>query len=466
MNSLQNELGKEKQNYIKLCLLFKTRNSEKTFFDYVEEEVFRVKHETREEKSFYCRTKYDNNIFIEKDQKEITNYCDILFFARKSNNGYYELIWPLTFLDPTDLANLKNLKNKLWLIQNSQDNGNNTFKYEVENKPYYLQENDIIKIGEKEYEITKLNIIKDKDSKKNTKSIFLIPTKNKISNDIDKKEKEEKKYKENSKKEFSEYKKEEGFIQEKDCRICYSSENKEDKEEDNPLIKICKCNTYIHFNCLKEFLKKSMKIFENHDKTVMLYQWDNFGCEVCQEPYPLKLKFNNTNKQDPSCLVDNLDPPENTNYMILESLTYIKNKKNIKKIFVVKLIKSEITIGKNEHNDIVDSDSTISRYHAVLKYDEKNGRISIINKGRYGTSVLMKNNVKLNIGEKIYLQVGRTYIKAEVKELSDEEKGELNKKEREKEEEKNNSKQDDENEKNDESTNSKQTNWQSKKNYK
>ena len=78
----------------------------------------------------------------------------------------------------------------------------------------------------------------------------------------------------------------------------------------------------------------------------------------------------------------------------------------------------------------------------------------------------MKNNVKLNIGEKVYLQVGRTYIKAEVKELSDEEKGELNKKEREKEEEKNNSKQDDENEKNDESTNSKQTNWQSKKNYK
>ena len=209
-----------------------------------------------------------------------------------------------------------------------------------------------------------------------------------------------------------------------------------------------------------------MKIFENHDKTVMLYQWDNFGCEVCQEPYPLKLKFNNTNKQDPSCLVDNLDQPENTNYMILESLTYIKNKKNIKKIFVVKLIKSEITIGKNEHNDIVDSDSTISRYHAVLKYDEENGRISIINKGRYGTSVLMKNNVKLNIGEKVYLQVGRTYIKAEVKELSDEEKGELNKKEREKEEEKNNSKQDDENEKNDESTNSKQTNWQSKKNYK
>ena len=91
MNSLQNELGKEKQNYIKLCLLFKTRNSE-NFFDYVEEEVFTVKHETREEKSFYCRTKSNNNIFIEKDQSKITIYCDILFFARKSNNGYYELI--------------------------------------------------------------------------------------------------------------------------------------------------------------------------------------------------------------------------------------------------------------------------------------------------------------------------------------------------------------------------------------
>ena len=56
--------------------------------------------------------------------------------------------------------------------------------------------------------------------------------------------------------------------------------------------------------------------------------------------------------------------------------------------------------------------------------------------------------MKLNIGEKIYLQVGRTYIKAEVKEYSDEKKGE--KEEGKKENTK--SKRDDKKEKNYEST--------------
>ena len=92
--------------------------------------------------------------------------------------------------------------------------------------------------------------------------------------------------------------------------------------------------------------------------------------------------------------------------MILESLTRIKNNKNIKNIFIVKLIASEITVGKLKDNDIIINDDTISRYHAIFKNDKKNGNISIINKGRYGTSILIKNNVKLNIGEKIYLQIG------------------------------------------------------------
>ena len=169
---------------------------------------------------------------------------------------------------------------------------------------------------------------------------------------------------------------------------------------------------------------------ENEKKTVISYQFDNFGCEVCLKPYPLNFNINNHGDLIECCLVDDLNKPENTNYMILESLTRIKNNKNIKNIFIVKLIASEITVGKLEGNDIIINDDTISRYHAIFKYDKNNGNISIINKGRYGTSILIKNNVKLNIGEKIYLQIGRTYIEAEVKELSPEEKEELKKKEK------------------------------------
>ena len=102
--------------------------------------------------------------------------------------------------------------------------------------------------------------------------------------------------------------------------------------------------------------------------------------------------------------------------MILESLTDVKNGKYKKNIFVIKLTNKNITIGKNDNNDIIDKSNAISGIHAILKFDEKRGNVTLINKGRYGTSILIKSNVKLQIGQKIYFQVGRTYIKAEVKE--------------------------------------------------
>ena len=103
--------------------------------------------------------------------------------------------------------------------------------------------------------------------------------------------------------------------------------------------------------------------------------------------------------------------------MILESLTFVNNEqeKNSKYIFVIKLTEKEVKIGRNNENDIIDSESMISRFHAVLNFDKEKGKVSITNKGKFGVSVLIKNNVKLEIGQKIYFQVGRTYIKAEVK---------------------------------------------------
>ena len=173
-----------------------------------------------------------------------------------------------------------------------------------------------------------------------------------------------------------------------------------------------------------------MKSSEN--KTVTSHKLENFSCEVCQDPYPLRFDIikNNEQKQE-CCLVDGLYLPENTNYMILESLTQIiadkeKKKKNTKNIFVIKLTEKEIKVGRSEINDIIDDFPMISREHAVLKFDENEGKVIIKNKGRCGTSVLIKKSVKLEIGQKIYLQVGNTYIKAEVKEDDSKEEEENN----------------------------------------
>ena len=316
---------------------------------------------------------------------------------------------PIAKFESLDIYNLKNLDYKMWYSIKTEGEKNKPL-YENENEDYYLSENDIIKIGQRKYEVIKLKIIpKDNSDKNNNKfgTVFYLPEIN-VRPGVDKLKETEK-----GKKQQNDH----GFNTETDCRVCYGPIF----EDNNPLLKICKCNTYIHYDCLKKFLKERITIIENLDKTVTLYSCENFSCEVCQEPYPLKFQID---KRDITiyCLIDGLELPESTNYMILESLTNIhfdekdKKKKNIKNIFVVKLTDKEISIGRCEQNDIIDNDSSISRFHAVLKFDEKKGKVKLVNKGKFGTLVLIKKNVKLEIGQKIYLQLGNTYVKAEVKE--------------------------------------------------
>jgi hypothetical protein len=209
----------------------------------------------------------------------------------------------------------------------------------------------------------------------------------------------------------------EGYNPEKDCRICFISYS----TKENPKLKICNCHTYIHYNCLKLFLKSRMNISENPNGTVTSYISDKFNCEVCEEPYPLKftIKFKD-NEIKEYCLVDGLDLPDDTNYLILESLTYIKEKKNLKNIFVIKLTNNEVTFGRHEKNDMVDSDITISRYHAKIIFNPESGEVNIISTGKYGVLVLVKDNLKMEDDEKIYLQVGKTFARIEQKEINDE----------------------------------------------
>ena len=54
------------------------------------------------------------------------------------------------------------------------------------------------------------------------------------------------------------------------------------------------------------------------------------------------IKFNENSELRTYYLIDGLELPENTNYLILESLTYLKDKQNLKNVFVVKLQDSEI----------------------------------------------------------------------------------------------------------------------------
>jgi hypothetical protein len=77
---------------------------------------------------------------------------------------------------------------------------------------------------------------------------------------------------------------------------------------------------------------------------------------------------------------------------------------------VIRLTENEYTFGRNDKNDMVDDDISISRFHAVLKFDQESGDITLVNKSKFGILVLIKNNLPLINDEKIYFQIGRSYI--------------------------------------------------------
>jgi hypothetical protein len=262
-------------------------------------------------------------------------------------------------------------------------------KFENYNEPINLKKGDIIKLGQKKYQIVEKNIIGKKEPEETNNyldNIFseqvddnkiIITSKGEVEQDKkDNKEKKDSKDNKDNKdnndnnnikdNKDNNNKSEEGFNGETDCRICYLYKS----TEGNPKLKICKCkNSVIHLNCLKTQLEKNIKVQENPKKTVTLYTWEKFNCEVCQAPYPSKFK-NSTGKITYS-LIDIVKPPVETNYIILESLPYINpydvhDKNNKKNIHVVKLTGEDIKIGRNETNDFIDSEPTVSRFHAIL----------------------------------------------------------------------------------------------------
>jgi len=192
-----------------------------------------------------------------------------------------------------------------------------------------------------------------------------------------------------------------------ECWICLNS----NCDENNPLISLCNCHNFIHYECLKMYLYSNMIITENSKKTVTTYTYKKFNCNICLKPYKLRFRIPELDKTYE--LID-LSLPEKTDYFCLESLDYIKDNNNIKTIHIVQLTDEEISIGRNDSNDIIVFDISVSREHAVLKYNKNNRSLFLENKnGRYGTLVLVRRNIKIN-EEKTFFQISNTHISMEL----------------------------------------------------
>ena len=294
---------------------------------------------------------------------------------------------------PKTINNIKSLNDKLWYVLKSETNENDSNNLD----DYILNKNDIIKFGTSKYEVIEKHIDNlDSIEKNNNKNKYDISNYNKNSQSIF---------------QIPEFKDADysNKNMERVCRICLDGES----SVDNPKVRLCKCNDYIHYECLKRWIQTKIIKRENINKTVLSYYLKKFNCDVCVQPYLLKFKISGINNKIYS-LID-LELPTEQNYLVLESLGLSSHNNNPKVIHMIKLFDSEITLGKNENCDILDFGGYVSRIQAVIKYNNQIGEVILENKSKhYDTLILVKNPIKIN-EKKIDFQVGRTIITANLK---------------------------------------------------
>ncbi len=378
--------------------------------------IIREKNKIIEEKQHYI---YDDEI-----------EGQILLYIRKSlkDKNSFEIVNPLRKFIEKNEYNINDLNRRPWFIVNTQNGYNN------ENEEYNLNEGDIIKLGRRKFEIIKKNINANYKtisldnpenyniSKINEKkgSIFNINIKknqykinkrkignkkiikddsenNSLGNEINDPNNIEDEDTEN-----------ESVIEENEnekCRICFGSKS----TRENPRLKLCSCHDSIHFECLKAYLKTKIETRENEKLTVKTYICNKYNCDVCLKPYPVRFRIPEFDKIYE--LIDLNRPPE-LDYIILESLDYIKEHNNLKILHFVELNGDDIKIGRYDTNDIIDTDISVSRKHAILKFNKENGKLYLENLSeKFGSLILIKGNIKLK-EKNIHFQVGKSYIKA------------------------------------------------------
>ena len=341
-----------------------------------------------------------NNIRMLKDQSQCKDGDESIFNVKVQNNNFKVNNPILKELDKPTTNSINIIKNKIYYVINRDHEENNEKKeqYYKENDDYYLNENDIIKLGSTIYIVRKININNDNSNnnkEKEKERVYKIENINKSIGPL-----------------FSTYTDPILLNKSNFCEHIYNNLKNENSDE---------------YNNIKKWLND--RIQTPHTKKVKTYGINLKVCEdekcILNNIYPLRYKLP---EKDKIIELIDIQKPINKNYIILESLEELvdsnRTEKKIDKIMkYIHIIEfkeenERIIIGRKNGNDInISHDQSISRTHAVLIY--KNGRIIIKNKSiSTNTLVLIKTgcNCYLEISDKkeIFLQAGRALIEAKV----------------------------------------------------
>ena len=323
------------------------------------------------EKEIYIVIDEKDSIRDIKQHDEIGKNETMLFKIKKINEGF-SLNCKIDYNLEPNLKNIKEINYKLWHVIKE--------KYDSD---YYLKEGDIIKIGE-------IKLI--------VKKIFIRESQNKVGEEV------------------------KNQIFDLNPKIV---DYKTDQNSGEKIFQFCSNKEHYEYlgTAKKWFDGYKMKKNENKDNKVNYYYiFEPFRCKKCNNILSLEYKYlNEEGEEEPIKFID-LKKPENSSYMILESLEYKSSSQEViqKSFYVIKLIDGKkIKIGTEKENDIRFNHSSVSKHHAEIKYID--GKLLIKNKSKdYGTLLMNRQNeIIINNKKEMYLQVNRTYVEAEIMNMNE-----------------------------------------------
>ena len=136
--------------------------------------------------------------------------------------------------------------------------------------------------------------------------------------------------------------------------------------------------------------------------------WKQFECEICKTPYPYVFEANHHAYN----LVD-VDLPA-TNFLLLQSLTFEKNSYRMVYLIRPDSGKKSFSLGRENDIDCKVHDISISRCHAMIKFDQNQFSIED-NLSKFGTLVLARSSVNILPDQMRVIQIGRSVLTLSVK---------------------------------------------------
>jgi len=372
---------KNQQTYVEIKTVTSSKDSH-GLFDYESKNVNYTKSKVetsskifKDGSDIFIKNIKDTDVVAKEKSGQEPNFLFSIIGDGEKNDKFFIKIDEATYRDQEDSKN-----NSLFLIVRSLKHEDGT------HKGYNLELGDIIRLGRIEY-----RVIEFQDHKLQISSLLSDTPPTQCPFSLVKKEVEIN-----------------TTGAKRECRICFMDEN----DSDEMLINPCKCkgtSEYVHIKCIQDWINSKMK--KKVNQGVSCYYWKKLNCEVCKMALPDII-----DKQE---LIP-IERPD-TPYILLERVFYDKTKENgdHSKVLVLLGIQNEthqIKMGRGHECDLRESDISVSRLHAYIKY-QNGGFVIVDNNSKFGTLVLMRKSMTIE-RKKIALQIGRTVLTFSLKHSS------------------------------------------------